>query len=64
MYLFKLAASFRGKGRLILKSLWYLQFFQKTNEKIRPNYYGTSSLIVFVGFFEEFEDAKKHFETN
>ena len=46
-------------------SFWYLQFFQKTNEKIRPNYYGTSSQTVFVRFFEEFEDTKKkHFETN
>ena len=25
----------------------YLQFFQKMNEKIRLNYYGTSSRIVF-----------------
>ena len=28
------------------------------NERIQPNYYGTSSRIVFVCFLEEFEDTK------
>ena len=34
---------------------WYLQCFQKTNEKIRPNYYGTSCSVFF---------GKRHFEIN
>ena len=32
------------------------------NERIRLYYYDTSSRLVFVGFFEEIEDAKNHFE--
>jgi hypothetical protein len=45
-------------------SFWYLQFFLKMNEKIRPNYYGTSSEIVFVRFLEELKTPKRHFEIN
>ena len=40
---------------------WYPQFFRKTNEKIRLNYYDTSGRLVFVPFLE---DTKKHFEIN
>ena len=43
---------------------WYLQFYQKTNEKIRLNYYGTLSQSVFRSFFERIEDTKSHFEIN
>ena len=43
---------------------WYVQFFQKTNEKIQPNYYDTSSRIVFVRFLEELKTPKRHFEMN
>ena len=42
----------------------YVQFFQKTNEKIQPNYYGTSCRIVFVRFLEELKTSKRHFEIN
>ena len=42
---------------------WYLQFFQKTNEKNWPNYYDTSSWIIFVRL-EELKTPKRHFETN
>ena len=42
----------------------YVQFFQKTNEKIQPNCYGTSSRIVFVRFLEELKTSKRHFEIN
>ena len=45
-------------------SFWYLQFSQKTNEKIRLNYYGTSSRIVFVCFLGELKIPKRHFEIN
>ena len=34
------------------------------NEKVRPNYYGTSSQIVFVRFLEEFKAPERHFEIN
>ena len=43
---------------------WYLQFFQKMNKKIRPNYYGTSSGIFFVRYLEELKKPKRHFEIN
>ena len=47
------------------QSFWYyLQFFQKTNEKIQPNYYGTSSRIVFVRFLEELKTPRSPFEIN
>ena len=42
-------------------SFWYLQFSQKTNEKIWLYYYGTSSWIVFVRFLGRVEDIKKTF---
>ena len=45
-------------------SFWCFQFLQKTNEKIRPNYYDTSSRIVFVHFLEEVFRPKGHFEIN
>ena len=42
------------KGQLISRqTLWYPQFFQKTNEKIQLNYSDTSGQLVFVHFFEE-----------
>ena len=41
---------------------WNLQFSQKTNEKIRLYYYGTSSWIVFVRFLGELKTPKRHFE--
>ena len=51
------------KGQLISKCLfWYLQFFQKTNKKIRRYYDGTSSRIIFVRFLEELKTKKRHFE--
>ena len=56
-----------GKGQLISKCLvgnGYLQFSQKTNEKIRLYYYGTSSRIVFVCFLGELKTPKRHFEIN
>ena len=53
------------KGQLISKCIfWYLQFFQKTNKKIRRNYGGTSSRIIFVRFLEELKTKKRHFEIN
>ena len=42
-------------------SFWYLQFSQKTNEKIRLYYYDTSGRLVFVRFLEEIEDTQKTF---
>ena len=36
----------------------------KKNEKNQPNYYGTSSRIVFVRFLEELKTPKRHFEIN
>ena len=45
-------------------SFWYLQFFQKMNKKNQPNYYGTSSRIIFFRFLEELKTPKRHFETN
>ena len=44
-------------------SFWYPQFSQKTNEKIRLYYYGTSSRIVFVHFLGELI-PKRHLEIN
>ena len=41
-----------------------LQFSQKTNEKLRLYYYGTSSQIVFVRFLGELKTPKRHFEIN
>ena len=45
-------------------SIWCLQFFQKMNEKIRPNYYATSCRFVFVRFLEVLKIPKRHFEIN
>ena len=45
-------------------SFWYVQFSQKTNEKSRLYYYGTSSRIVFVCFLGELKTLKRHFEIN
>ena len=45
-------------------SIWCLQFFQKMNEKLRPNYYATSCRFVFVRFLEELKIPKRHFEIN
>ena len=45
-------------------SFCYLQFSQKTNEKIQHYYYGTLSQIVFVHFLEELKTPKRHFEIN
>jgi hypothetical protein len=45
-------------------SFWYLQFSQKTNEKIQLYYYGTSSRIVFDRFLGELKTPKIHFEIN
>ena len=45
-------------------SFLYLQFSQKMKEKIRSNYYGTSSRIVFFRFLEELKKSKRHFEIN
>ena len=36
----------------------------KNEQKIQPNYYGTSSRIVFVRFLEELKIPKRHFEIN
>ena len=44
------------------RNLWYPQFFQKTNKKIRLCYYDTSGRLVFVRFLEESEDTKKTFQ--
>ena len=50
----------KAKGQLYFKRTFqYPQFFQKTNEKIRLNYYDTSGRLVFVRFFEEIEDISK-----
>ena len=55
-----------NKGQLISKCfLWYLQFSQKTNEKIWLYYLiGTSCQIVFVCFLGELKTTKRHFEIN
>ena len=45
-------------------SFWYLQFFQKRTKKFKPNYYGTSSRIIFIRFLKELKTPKRHFETN
>ena len=51
------------KVQLISKSFFGIfNPSKKTNEKIRPKYYGTSSRIVLVRFLEEFEDTKKTFQ--
>ena len=52
---------FMRKGQLISKAFWHPQFFQKTNEKIRLNYYDTSSRLVFEGFFGGNQRHKKPF---
>jgi hypothetical protein len=55
-----------SKGQLISKcSLWYLQFSQKTNEKIRLYYYGIpqGELFSFV-FWEKLKTPKRHFKIN
>ena len=49
------------KGQLISKRLWYPEFFQKMNEKIRLNYYNTSGRIVFARFLKELTSPKKTF---
>ena len=46
------------------RNFWYPQFFQKTIEKIHPNYLDTSGRIVFVRFLEELKTPKRHFEIN
>ena len=33
-------------------------------KKNRPNYYGTSSQIVFIHFLEKLKTPKRHFEIN
>ena len=51
-----------SKGQLISK--WFfgvIDFFQKTNERIRLYYYDTTGGLVFVRFLEEIEDTKKTF---
>ena len=55
-----------SKAQLISKCFFgtYLQFFQKTNKKIQPNYYGTSRRIVFIRFLEELKTPKNYFEIN
>ena len=47
-------------------TLWYPQFFQKTNEKFRPDYYIHMQVpqVVFVRFLEELKTPKEHFEIN
>ena len=37
---------------------------KKTNKNIRPNYYYTSGLIVFIRVLEELKAQKIHFEIN
>ena len=39
-------------------------FFQKTNERVRLNYYDTSGRLVFIHFSEEIEDTKKIFRNS
>ena len=45
-------------------SFWYLQFSQKTNEKIPLYFFSTLSQIVFVHFLGELKTPKRHFEIN
>ena len=53
------------KGQLISKCLFgVFNFFQKMNENNQPNYYGTSSWIVFVRFLKNLKTPKRHFEIN
>ena len=51
-------------GYLLKSFLLYLQFSQKTNEKNRLCYHGTSSRIVFIRFLGELKTLKRHFEIN
>ena len=52
-----------AKGQIISKCFFgVFDFLQKTNEGIQLYYYDTSNRLVFVHFFEENEDTKKHFE--
>ena len=44
-------------------SFWYLQFSQKTNEKIWLYYYGTQ-VELFLFLFGELKTPKRHFEIN
>ena len=47
------------KVQLISKGLFgILDSSKKTNEKIRLSYYDTSGRLVFIRFWEEFEDTK------
>ena len=47
----------QSKGQLVSKCL-----LQKNEQK--NYYYGTSSRIIFNGFFEELKTPKRHFEIN
>ena len=60
---FFLCKTFFSKSIDFEMSFWYLQFFEKTNEKIWFNYYGTSSRIVFSYVFLE-ETPKIHLNIN
>ena len=61
-----LVCNIATKGQLISKELFGIlesRFFQKKNQDIQINYYDTSGRLVFVRFFEEFEDTKKTFRS-
>ena len=54
----------RTKGQLFSKCLIGVFISSKKRTKIQPNYYGTSSRIVFVRFLGELKTPKRHFEIN
>ena len=60
----KEASNTIGWKYFLKKQHYYIILFQKTNEKIRPNYYDTWSRIVFVRFLGELKAPKRLFEIN
>ena len=55
-----------AKGQFISECLFgtYLQFLQKTNNKIWLYYYGTLNQKIFVRFLGELKTPKRHLEIN
>ena len=64
MQTFSILSTLPVKGQLISKGRFGILNSSKTNEKNQFNHYDTLCRLVFVRFFEEFEDTKRHFEIN
>ena len=52
------------KVQLISKCIFVSSILPKTKEKIEPNYYRTSSWIIFVRSLDKLKKSKRHFEIN